>query len=111
MLIKKNTQQMRKLSFVFLKYRFLSAVIRLSTFLFLYIMTTSIGETYLNNRGYRTQRATEHGFPRMAKKYLRYRWILTFFILFVFMPGQKLSYLLTITKGSTNSGKIAWIST
>lgn len=99
MLIKKNTQQMRKLSFVFLEYLFLSAVIGLFTFLFLYTMTTSIGETYLDNRGIVLTEPQNMVFHVWLKSICGIGSILIFIILFLFMLGQRLSYLLTITKG------------
>ncbi len=101
MLIKKKftVPRTRKLSFIILEYLFLSAITGLFTFLFLYTMTISIGETYLENRNIILSGSQNMVFHIWLRSLCGIGSVLIFIFLFLFMLGQRLSYLLTITKG------------
>lgn len=96
---KKAASRTRKLSLEILEYLFLSAVTGLFTFLFLYTMASSIGETYLTDNGIVLTDAQNAVFHMWLRSICGIGSILIFIVLFLFMLGQRLSYLLTITRG------------
>lgn len=89
----------RKLSFVILEYLLLSALVALFTFLFLYSMSSSIGESYLLRREITISEIQDAVFHTGLRSVCIIASILIFIILFLFMLGQRLSYLITITRG------------
>lgn len=96
---KKNDPHSRKLSLEILEYLFLSVVTGLFTFLFLYTMASSIGKTYLTNNGIELTVPQNTVFHMWLRSICGIGSILIFIVLFLFMLGQRLSYLLTITRG------------
>lgn len=102
MLIKKNTSGnsgVKKLSTVILEYLFFSAAISLFTFFFLYSTSVSIGDNYLTQRGFILTDMQQVTFQVWARSICAIASIVLFIVIFLFVLGQRLSYLLTIIKG------------
>lgn len=101
MLTKKKKQRPRqqKLSRVILEYLVLSVLVSLFTFLFLYTTSVSIGVTYIQQRGITITQTQELVFHVWLRSICAIASILIFTVLFLFMLGQRLSYLITIIKG------------
>lgn len=96
---KKNRSGTRRLSSVILEYLLLSALISLFSFLFLYTTSVSIGESYLLSRGISITDLQDMTFHIWLKSICITASILIFIVLFLFMLGQRLSYLLAIIRG------------
>lgn len=97
--MKKNRSGTRKLSSVILEYLLLSALISLFSFLFLYTTSVSIGESYLLGRGISVTDLQDMTFHIWLRSICITASILIFIVLFLFMLGQRLSYLLAIIRG------------
>ena len=89
----------RKLSSVILQFLFLAAAISLFTYLFLYTTAVSIGDRYLLYRGTVLTEMQELTFHMWIRNLCAAASILLFTVLFLFLLGQRLSYLLTIMGG------------
>nr|WP_294492511.1 histidine kinase dimerization/phospho-acceptor domain-containing protein [uncultured Mediterraneibacter sp.] len=96
---KEKKQTVRKLSHVILEYLFLSIVVAGFTFLFLYTTCESIGDSYLLRQEIVLTEMQDITFRLWLRSICAIASILIFIVLFLFMLGQRLSYLLTITKG------------
>lgn len=102
MLIKKKDSEKtgsKKLSKVILEYLFFSAAISLFTFFFLYSTSISIGNNYLTQRGFILTDMQQVTFQVWARSICVTASIVLFIVLFLFVLGQRLSYLLTIIRG------------
>ncbi len=89
----------KKLSTVILEYLFLSAAISLFTFFFLYSTSVSIGDNYLAKKGFILTDMQQVTFHVWARSICVLASILLFIVVFLSVLGQRLSYLVTITKG------------
>ena len=89
----------RKLSSVILQFLFLAAAISLFTYLFLYTTAVSIGDRYLLYRGTVLTEMQDLTFHMWIRNLCAAASILLFTVLFLFLLGQRLSYLLTILGG------------
>ena len=89
----------KKLSNVILEYLFLSASISLFTFFFLYSTSVSIGDNYLAEKGFILTDMQQVTFHIWARSICVLASILLFIVVFLSVLGQRLSYLVTITKG------------
>ena len=92
-------QENKKLSTVILEYLFLSAAISLFTFFFLYSTSVSIGDKYLAKKGFILTDMQQITFHVWARSICVLASILLFIVIFLSVLGQRLSYLVTITKG------------
>lgn len=88
-----------KLSHVILEYLFLSAAISGFTFLFLYTTAASIGENYFIRQGIGITEIQDMVFHVWLRSICIIASIIIFIILFLFMLGQRLSYLIEIIHG------------
>ena len=89
----------RRLSAVILEYLFFSALVSLFTFLFLFNTSVSIGEKYLLHRGITLTEVQNLTFHMWLRSICVIASITIFTFLFLFMLGQRLSYLITIIQG------------
>ena len=89
----------RRLSSVILEYLFFSALVSLFTFLFLFNTSVSIGEKYLLHRGITLTEVQNLTFHMWLRSICVIASITIFTFLFLFMLGQRLSYLITIIQG------------
>lgn len=96
---KKTRPRIRRLSSVILEYLLLSALISLFSFLFLYTTSVSIGESHLLGRGISITDLQDMTFHIWLRSICITASILIFIVLFLFMLGQRLSYLLSIIRG------------
>lgn len=96
---KLRTIRPRRLSSVILEYLFLSVLISVFTYLFLYTTSCSIAETYLLHKGLSMTESQDIVFRIWIRSICIAASILIFVVLFLFMLGPRLSYLLSIIKG------------
>lgn len=94
-----KTAKPRRLSFVILEYLLICALISVFTFFFLYSTSVSIGESYLLRRGLSLNEIQDMTFHIWIKSVCTIVCILIFIVLFLFLLGQRLVYLLTIIQG------------
>ena len=88
----------KKLSNVILEYLFLSAAISLFTFFFLYSTSISLGDNYLAQKGFILTDMQQITFQVWARSICALASLLLFIVIFLSVLGQRLSYLITITR-------------
>ena len=89
----------RGLASVILEYLLLSVLVSLFTYLFLYTTAVSIGENYLLHRNIVLTELQGLTFHTWIRSICVIAAIIIFTVLFLFMLGQRLSYLITIMRG------------
>lgn len=95
----KKGKTVRRLSSVILEYLLLSAAVSLFSFLFLYTTSESISSVYLLRQDIMLTEVQESVFLLWLRSICGAAAIFIFIVLFLFMLGQRLSYLITIAKG------------
>lgn len=96
---KKKTEKSKKLSVVILEYLILSALISAFIFFFLYGVAASIAENYFLAGEIQLTDVQMRVFHVWLRSICGFAGIMVFVILFLFMLGQRLSYLIQIIEG------------
>ena len=96
---KKKNEKSKKLSIVILEYLILSALISGFIFFFLYGVSDSIAENYFLRKGIQLTDVQVRVLHVWLRSICGFAGIIVFVILFLFMLGQRLSYLIQIIQG------------
>lgn len=95
----KKEEKRGKLSREILEFLSISLITSLFTFVFLYFTSVSIAENYLYKQGISTEGIQEPFFYEWISSVCFFAAVVVFISMFLFLFGQKISYLISIIKG------------